>query len=171
MKDNRIKVSILRILAFSMLLCVLTVATFSFSEILFERLSRGVNQTSDNTKVTRWILENGKNILLFPILAIFGAVCYRKNDDDAINAIYHKEKKIQLIVLFVFLYFVFLPYYVHHNMAANVSVIEVLGDKVVWFTVQIIPISALIMYHSDRADKLFEKSEENKDDEGEENEQ
>ena len=171
MKDNKIKVSILRILAFSILLCVLTVATFSFSEILFERLSRGVNQTSDNTKVTRWILENGKNILLFPILALFGAVCYGKNDDDAINAIYHKEKKIQLIILFAFLYFVFLPYYVHHNMAANTSVIEVLGDKVVWFTVQIIPISALIMYHSDRADKLFEKSKENKDDEGEENEQ
>ena len=168
MKDNRIKVSILRILAFSMLLCVLTVATFSFSEILFERLSRGVNPTSDSTKVTRWILENAKNILLFPILALFGAVCYRKNDDDSINAIYHKEKKIQLIVLFVFLYFVFLPYYVHHNMAANTSVIEVLGDKVVWFTVQIISISALIMYHSDRSAKLSEKNE---DSEGEENEQ
>lgn len=148
-KNKKIKVSVLRILAFSLILCLLTALVFGFSEALFERLSRNVDQESDNTKNTRWVLGHLENLLLFPVLAISGLL-YGKREDVSLTLVHHKEKKISFVILFIFTFFVFLPYYVTQNTFGDMSAFAVLGDKTMWFATQVIILSSLIMYHSAR---------------------
>ncbi len=167
MNENRkLKVSVLRLLAFSLVLCLLAVVVFSFSEIFFERISRKVDPSSDDTKNTRWVLGHAENLLLFPVLALSGLL-YGKKEDVRITAVHYREKKIAFSVLFLFLCFVFLPYYASQNMAANVGVFEAIGDKVLWFVTQIIFISSLIMYHSARQERFENMAEEKKEEQDE----
>ena len=153
--ENRIKVSVLRILAFTLVLCVVAVAAFAFSEMLVERLLRGIDASKDANKNAIWVLGHMENLLFFPIVAFFGALLYRNVEDNETRAIFHKEKKIGFILLFIFVYFAFLPYYVTQNMAGDMSVFDAIGDKVLWFSTQVIPLLALIMYHSDREKKYL----------------
>ncbi len=83
-------------------------------------------------------------------------------------AVYHREKKISLVILLVFLYFVFLPYYVSQNTAGNIDVFEAVADKAVWFASQFIFILALIMYQADRENKLLEEASKTAEVENEE---
>ncbi len=159
-ENKKIKVSVLRLLAFSLVLCLVTVAVFAVSEVIFERLSRKVDATSDDTKNTRWLMEHAENLMLLPIIAAVSGLFYRKNADDRINALYHREKKYQLLILLAFLYLVFLPYYISQNIAGDMTVFEALGDKALWFATQFIPILALIMYQSDRQNKCTEQLNE-----------
>lgn len=148
-ENNKIKVSVLRLLAFSLVLCLLAVAVFSLSEVFFERLWRRVDPTSDSTKNARWVLGHAENLFLAPVLMLAGLL-YGKSGDACSAAIHYKEKKIAFSILLIFMYLVFLPYYVTQNMAVNVSALEALEDKVIWFATQLIFISAITMYHSDR---------------------
>lgn len=157
-ENKKIKVSILRLLAFSLVLCLLAVLVFGFSEALFDSLQRRVDPTSDDTKNTRWVLNQAENLLLFPVLALAGLL-YRKRDDAYITATHYKEKKIAFCVLLVFMYCVLMPYYISQNIAGNMSVFDALGDKTIWFATQLIFISALIMYHSDSQSKLMARAQ------------
>ncbi len=164
---KKVKINILRLVAFSCLMCVASVAVFSMSDILFERLTRAVGESSDKTKNALWLISQLENLTLMPILAALGALLYRGGKSYKQDAANHREKKIQLVILLMFLYFVFLPYYISQNMAGNVNAFQALGDKTIWFATQLIMILVLIMYHSDRESKLLiqakENSEEGKD--------
>lgn len=162
--NKKIKVSVLRLLAFSLVLCVLSVAVFALSDALIEKLSRDVGPTSDNTKNTLWVLGQAENLLLFPVLAL-ACLLYGNRDDAALRACHHKEKKIAFALLLIFMYLVFFPYYVSHNMAGDMTAFDAVGDKAVWFVTQIIPISALIMYHADREKAFLASSNETEEEE------
>lgn len=162
------KLNILRLVFFSCILCAVTVAVFAVSGPLFERLARAVGASADTTKNAHWLIAQAQNLTLLPVLAILCGLFSRRGQSADVLAVYHREKKLSLIILLVFLYFVFLPYYVSQNTAGNVNVFEAVADKAVWFAFQFIFILSLIMYQADRENKLLEETSKTAEVENEE---
>lgn len=154
------KVNILRLVAFSTVLCVAAVLAFALSSFMFERISRWLGESSDTTKNAYWLLNHLQNLTLIPMVAILCGIFHKKSGKDEITALYHREKKLSLVILTVFLYLVFMPYYISQNIAGDMSVFEALGDRTAWFVTQLISLSAFIMYQTDRENKLLEQTGE-----------
>ncbi len=152
------KINILRIVAYSLILCVLTVAVFSVTEVLFERLARAVGEKTDTTKNALWLISFAENFTLLPVLLAALGLLYVKGNED-VRAVYYKEKKIITLIAAAFLYFAFLPYFAYHNSAANIDGFMALGDRVIWFIWQAIALTVLFVYYSDRQNKLEGRGE------------
>lgn len=148
------KLNILRLVFFSCILCAATVTVFAVSPPLFERLTRAVGASDATTKNAHWLIDQAQNLTLLPVLAILCGLFRKRGQAAEAVAVYHREKKLSLVILTVFLYFVFLPYYISQSTAGNVDVFEAIADKTVWFATQFIFLLALILYQADRENKL-----------------
>lgn len=141
---------VLRFILVSAILCACMSVSYSlyggkFSEILLKL--ENANSTMENMI---WLYKHAVNIFPCILVVILQVLAYIPDKDRKLAC---KERKWQMLILFLFVYVVLL------RSAMNGQGFSVLGDSALWFGTQLIPIIILSLYYSQRQHTVDEPHE------------
>ena len=146
------KESVMRIIIFSILLCVVLGFVFSvYANILIPKMDAMEEKGSEPNLL--WLFEYSSLLLPAFSIIVFLGVCYM-NKDKHIPVVSHKEQFVITLVAIAFIYVVLLPY-AKETVLLDPETEEEIGTLLqhsyFWLGVQIIPTTIIAAYHAIRS--------------------
>jgi amino acid transporter len=146
------KESVMRIVIFSILLCVILGLVFSiYANKLIPKMDE-MEEKGDEPNLL-WLFEYASILLPTVVIVVFFGVCYM-NKDKHIPVVSHREQFIIALVAIVFLYAILLPY-AKGTVLIDPETEEQMGTLLqstyFWFGVQVIPTTIIAAYHAIRS--------------------